>query len=316
MYTTLFINACVVSLLIAGGLFAYRTFSEHTDNELSRAADMRNLLISQQNILDQTRRELLSLKEAANSLGGTLAEVEKRQQEEFLAGKARDTESRQKISELEGKLEEAAEKEIASVIETWRPYIASLLCDFRSAETGKSYRQSQGSGTVMRFPDGTSRVVTNAHILADERGYVMSSCNVFLPDKNVSFTRTTRDAIFSPSGYDWGLLGISEDDASIRPYVFTEANICAAQPNLGDKIVILGYPVIGARNNITATEGIISGFEGDYFITSAKVDRGNSGGAAILQKENCFLGIPTFVALGEVESLARILNIAVVLDEK
>ena len=45
------------------------------------------------------------------------------------------------------------------------------------------------------------------------------------------------------------------------------------------------------------------------FINSEKVEEGNSGGAAILLKDNCLLGIPTFVTLGKVESLARILDI-------
>ena len=71
------------------------------------------------------------------------------------------------------------------------------------------------------------------------------------------------------------------------------------KPFLGDEIVVLGYPSIGSRNGLTATEGIVSGFDGNYFITSAKVEQGNSGGAAILLKDNCLLGIPTFVTLGK-----------------
>ena len=63
------------------------------------------------------------------------------------------------------------------------------------------------------------------------------------------------------------------------------------------------------RTDVTATEGIISGFDGDYYITSAKVEHGNSGGAAILVKESCELGIPTFVQTGSIESLARILDL-------
>jgi len=74
----------------------------------------------------------------------------------------------------------------------------------------------------------------------------------------------------------------------------------------------LGYPTVGSRQDITATEGIISGFDGNYFITSAKVEEGNSGGIAVSVKEDCYLGIPTYAEIGNVESLARILDFTVI----
>ena len=77
---------------------------------------------------------------------------------------------------------------------------------------------------------------------------------------------------------------------------------------VGAQIVILGYPAIGAKKSLTATEGIISGYDNDYFISSAKVDKGNSGGAAIWLENNCYLGIPTKVFAGTAETLARILD--------
>ena len=76
----------------------------------------------------------------------------------------------------------------------------------------------------------------------------------------------------------------------------------------GEAVVVLGYPGIGSDTDITATEGIISGYEDTYYVTSANIDHGNSGGAAILLKDNCFLGIPTYVESGELESLGRILD--------
>ena len=75
----------------------------------------------------------------------------------------------------------------------------------------------------------------------------------------------------------------------------------------------MGYPSIGSQTDITATEGIISGYDGNYYVTSAKVERGNSGGAAVALKDNCYLGIPTFVQVGDIESLARILDARVFL---
>ena len=70
----------------------------------------------------------------------------------------------------------------------------------------------------------------------------------------------------------------------------------------------MGYPGIGTQGGITATEGIVSGIENQYYVTSAKIDQGNSGGLAVLVKDNCFLGIPTWAKLGVIESLGRIIS--------
>ena len=86
---------------------------------------------------------------------------------------------------------------------------------------------------------------------------------------------------------------------------------CSLTPSIGDEVISIGYPSIGSVGDITATDGIISGFESSYFITSAKIEKGNSGGIVVLLKDNCLLGVSTFVQLGTLESLARILNINV-----
>ena len=84
--------------------------------------------------------------------------------------------------------------------------------------------------------------------------------------------------------------------------------MCDVLPDLGAKILIIGYPTIGSQTDVTVTDGIISGFDGNYYITDAKVDHGNSGGAAIDLKNDCYLGIPTWSESGSFESLARILK--------
>jgi len=81
----------------------------------------------------------------------------------------------------------------------------------------------------------------------------------------------------------------------------TEENI-----NLGDSVQILGYPVAGGKS-ITYTGGVVSGFErmqgGEDWVpwlikTDAKLNPGNSGGAAFNQ-QNDFIGVPTLVRGGE-----------------
>ena len=93
------------------------------------------------------------------------------------------------------------------------------------------------------------------------------------------------------------------------PGVVGSVKTCVDKPVIGDQVVILGYPSVGAEEGITATEGIVSGIDDDYYVTSAKIEQGNSGGAAILVKNNCLLGLPTLVVAGKIESLARILPI-------
>jgi hypothetical protein len=77
---------------------------------------------------------------------------------------------------------------------------------------------------------------------------------------------------------------------------------------IGAEITILGYPTIGGEY-LSATEGIISGYEGTYYLTtSAKIEQGSSGGGAFLKSTGCLVGMPTFARLGKIESFARLIN--------
>lgn len=77
---------------------------------------------------------------------------------------------------------------------------------------------------------------------------------------------------------------------------------------LNDKLYIMGYPGFGGET-ITFTEGIMSGRIGDNYIkTSAKIDSGNSGGAAFNEKGE-LIGIPTFLKQGTMEGLGYLTSI-------
>lgn len=73
---------------------------------------------------------------------------------------------------------------------------------------------------------------------------------------------------------------------------------------LGDKLIVVGFPAIGG-GTLTVTEGIISGFDGNYIKTSAKIAHGNSGGGAF-HYTGCWIGIPTSAKADDVESLGYI----------
>ena len=182
-----------------------------------------------------------------------------------------------------------------------------MECQFRYSDTGRLYQKSSGSGIAIKFDNTPSAILTNKHVLIDSNGYGADSCSAKLLDSNE--TLSSSDIRSSAKDYDLGYIYINNPSDYFKNLTSSFPALCSQKPSLGDEIVVLGYPSIGSKNNLTATEGIASGFDGDYFITSAKVEQGNSGGAAILLKDNCLLGIPTFVTLGKVESLARILDI-------
>ena len=179
--------------------------------------------------------------------------------------------------------------------------------------TPAGFIKNSGSGIAIKFGNAPSAILTNKHVITDDSGYGAYSCSAKLPDS--SDLITSSDTRSSANGYDLGYIYINEPSAYLKTLTSIFPSLCSQKPALGDEIVVLGYPSIGSKENVTATEGIVSGFDGNYLVTSAKVEQGNSGGAAILLKDNCLLGIPTFVTLGKVESLARILDIWIAVDK-
>lgn len=82
---------------------------------------------------------------------------------------------------------------------------------------------------------------------------------------------------------------------------------------VGQKIYIAGFSV-ASNNRLAITDGIISGYndksglvQGTFLITSAKIDSGNSGGAAFTN-EGKLVGLPTFL-MGNYESLGYIIDL-------
>ena len=211
---------------------------------------------------------------------------------------------------------------ITSVINKWKPLVAFIKCDFFNKDNNYAFSQS-GSGTLFLFSDGIG-IQTNKHVVSKKltliNGWATPDyCTVEFPGSNKVYYvyHHTENGVFNiqiaGNGSDGARLIIRKPDSFILNLVSRQGYYCNRKPSFGEKIVILGYPSIGSKTGITVTEGIISGYDynvnlGNYYITSAKVDHGNSGGAAILAKDNCWLGIPSFAKVGEIESLARILD--------
>ncbi len=197
---------------------------------------------------------------------------------------------------------------LSEIIKKWRPIVGYVECDFRDTNTNELYSQVSGSGVVIDF-DGQITVITNRHVIVDKNNYQPFICRVKLPNDSNTFIG---QKFMGGGAIDIGLIDINNPDEYIKNLTSisnSPLNFCRQKPSLGDSVLILGYPSIGSQTDITATEGIVSGFDGNYFITSAKIEHGDSGGVAILPKGDCYLGIPTGVVAGELESLGRILDI-------
>jgi hypothetical protein len=161
-------------------------------------------------------------------------------------------------------------------------------------------------------------------------------CWIKFPDQTGTSTYAINghDITYDSNGYDVAYLDLSmysqqdihakEGIAPISERARSDSYLCKNNPNVGDHILILGYPVYGTPISwerffssnpieVTATEGIVSGMDGIYYTTSAKIDHGNSGGLAIDEANDCYFGIPTWDVSGGFESLGRILPASIFL---
>ncbi len=187
--------------------------------------------------------------------------------------------------------------DVSAVAFEWNPFVYRMACMFLL--DGDDEREDRGSATIEQTANGP-RLLTSKHII-ERKGAVFEGCELTRPG-------STEKIKVEPSAF------IKNEDVDFA-YAFIDAAVtgmpasrrCVSKPSIGDRVLILGYPGIGSKESVTATEGIISGFDADMYTTSAKIEKGNSGGAVVHVERNCFLGIPASVLPGNIESLARIL---------
>ena len=213
-------------------------------------------------------------------------------------------------------------------------YLISM--EYRNDETGKldeSVYAIATNGHVVMIPplknisyyelrlgyDYSEADATSCEISFDGHPTVYKT--VFIKDGEIlttpfglGYIESYQDYIEDPNGVDFALVKIVNPDDYIKKNIgsLTSCN----EVRLGEKIIILGFPEIGAESGITVAEGIISGEEENYYVTSAKIDSGNSGGVAISSDRNCFIGTPTATIIGQAESFGRILKTTEILKNK
>lgn len=242
-----------------------------------------------------------------------------------------DEEMQKRIKELEEKIKELekqqqvpfppddyffpplTQEQISAVVQLWCP----------DDNYGYNGFISIGSGSIVS-PDGI--IISNRHVVSNMDWTVITSlptCYVAITDdiSEPPMVKYTANLVaYSPFTHD------SFDFDVVILYITDVCHECADAPAYlplsfpyldlgysdflapGDYIAIAGYPEIGA-GTWNFTDGIVSGRVGEFVIkTDAKIDSGNSGGAA-LNAKNQLIGVPTWTITGQAESMGYIIGI-------
>jgi S1-C subfamily serine protease len=164
-----------------------------------------------------------------------------------------------------------------------------------------------GSGSIVS-PDGL--ILTNGHVVLSDRYYTVDHLVIALtsaPDEPpvptyiANIMQVDKALDIAVLRVETDLAGIPVDRAALNlPTVSLGDD---ASLNLGDPLVILGYPSIGGTT-ITLTSGEVSGFTAQegygnraFIKTSATISGGNSGGLAA-NDQGELIGVPTQLGYG------------------
>jgi hypothetical protein len=161
---------------------------------------------------------------------------------------------------------------------------------------------SQGTGTVI---DSRGTILTNKHVVDGTVGcwvgFIDSQKDKpFFSDRQVALK--TRDS----SDEDIALLTlVNPNDRQLTYIDITKGT--SSQLNSSTEITAFGYPA-KFGDSLTFTRGHFSGYHGNYLRTTAILEKGNSGGGAYLN-DGTFIGIPSKVVKGDLNSMGYILSI-------
>jgi S1-C subfamily serine protease len=187
-----------------------------------------------------------------------------------------------------GSLSEELELLKASAGEDFSGIIESSIKSVVTIRTNAGY---QGTGFIIS-DDGY--LVTNAHVLADSKGYLATSIQA------ITYEQVTRDAEFI--GYDGNL------DVALLKVSGTYSSLDLGNSDgvqVGEKVIAIGNP-LGLQFSVS--QGIISavhrpgpGRQEAYLQTDAALNPGNSGGP-LINNQGKVMGINNF-KIGSGENL-------------
>jgi hypothetical protein len=175
-----------------------------------------------------------------------------------------------------------------------------------------------GSGTII---DSKGIILTNKHVVTDLYGGIIPTCFIGFIESistepnfgttgnynlaEVKYYTTTDDM-------DAAILYLNNPASKTFPYVnIWDSN--SASLTFGNKLEMIGFPSIGG-STITYTSGDFSGFGSvsdgtqNYIKSTAILEHGNSGGGAY-NSAGQFIGIPTMVISGTLNSISYILSV-------
>lgn len=186
---------------------------------------------------------------------------------------------------------------LEDVVKAWRPYTVRVTCiTLDSNGNKKSY--SDGSGFLTVDPAKGPTVFTNKHVFYTTNRASSDYCDVYFPESKEVVKVEKKDRYVSSKGYDRGTLVITQPSEYISTLVKNKnitVNDCVrANTESTDDIVIMGYPMGKPKDDISYAQGKIVGYQDRYFVSTATIVSGYSGGVAVSLKDNCYLGIPTY----------------------
>jgi len=186
---------------------------------------------------------------------------------------------------------------LEDVVKAWRPYTVRVTCiTLDSNGNKKSY--SDGSGFLTIDPAKGPTIFTNKHVFYTTNGASSDYCDVYFPESKEIVKVEKKDRYVSSKGYDRGTLVITQPSEYVSNLVknkkITVNDCIRATLESTDDIVIMGYPMGKPKDDISYAQGKIVGYQDRYFISTATIVSGYSGGVAVSLKDNCYLGIPTY----------------------
>ncbi len=186
---------------------------------------------------------------------------------------------------------------LEDVIKEWRPYTVRVTCITLDAN-GNKKSYSDGSGFLTIDPNRGPMVFTNKHVFYVKDWTLSDYCDVYFPESKEVIKIEKKNRFVSGKGQDRGALVITQPSEYVSNLVknkkITVNDCLRANTDSTDDIVILGYPIGKPKDDISYAQGKIVGYQDKYFVSTATIVSGYSGGVAVSLKDNCYLGIPTY----------------------
>lgn len=150
-----------------------------------------------------------------------------------------------------------------------------------------------GTGFVI---SNEGHVITSAHVI--QGGSIVEFCTPKQSKFEISCNREgTLELIAKDTDLDLALLQLPKGSRLSSYLVFADSG----QTEIGDSLNIIGYPGSGAHT-VNLSQGVVSGFIGEYIKTDARIFPGNSGGPA-LNENNQVVGLASALTTDDYKNL-------------